>query len=892
MPAMGYLSLSNSHKAIAIALSFAFLAIPLGGKGPILTAIELYNGPNGPSYVQITDVLFNGKVELRVCGTKPKIGKSEYEELAKIIPNAGTTIEYGNDGILTLKKDAATVCVVPSNLKIEKSASLTPSDFAARVLLGGRVLANAHETAGAPPPLVRGVKLVFVAAPNLELAEYLRAERAATISVWQGYLAQYPSTAHATVAKESLAALLVEDGENSLEGYQKQTPGATRTYSGLKTAKLRADEAIANKPDNAPAAELKANIQIEQKKLVNEGRNEIHLYKQGMRTGTAGYAHLTTALALASACTEIDPGYAEGQSFQTQANKEASEFEANLSTAEALMSAKKYDESFSTISDYKSFAGEVPRLAAIVNTEYQFHFDRGQEAATGNGWEVAIVEFQNALETKATKEAATELSNAKESLNAERNAKAAEDARERSRILVEKQKLVEAYEVFNDLPEAQKALVKDDMDRLSPMFIENALDEANEIETAHDPIHGVGDEREMQRAYKYLEDAYTLSQKPELKDRRNNLGDKLSNYYLNESKRLMNKPLGTGALLGWAYLQKAREYKASNVNEVRDELTLGTEAFQMRSKLSIRVLFRDQTTRREGPGFPDQLADAIATGLEGSGLPVKVFRALDAPAFEPNFKLVGDVMEHQIGTISTSLPKESRYRVAERDIPNPDWNKANREYESTKEELETAREAVRDINLSNNKKGLKAAAAKEQAAQQKLDDARAKLDEIPKSIPEDVTRPYNYSVKTLDTSLSVKLKYRIEDLSGNLVMPAAPVEKLDEKKFESIENVRPEDVDGIKESITGPNETQMLTKLENGTRDELIKAAIESVAKLPDIVFQRAQKQIDGGDFESAAESYILYLNSTAPGATPKRQQAEQFLYDNFNIPPVSSPSL
>jgi hypothetical protein len=85
--------------------------------------------------------------------------------------------------------------------------------------------------------------------------------------------------------------------------------------------------------------------------------------------------------------------------------------------------------------------------------------------------------------------------------------------------------------------------------------------------------------------------------------------------------------MGSGVCVGWSNLEKAMPYKASNVEAVRDERTKTSATYQMRSRLSVRVEFRDQTSRRDSIGFAEQLADAIATGLENSGLPVKI----DAP---------------------------------------------------------------------------------------------------------------------------------------------------------------------------------------------------------------------------------------------------------------------
>src|ERR1700730_15460220 len=110
----------SPHVKLAILCLFVSLVVaPLRAKNASLTAIELYIGPNGPAYVHITDVLINGKFELRVCDSTPKIDKSTYGRLAKVTLSAGASIEYGTDGVLTLKRDSTSSCVVPSDLKFD-----------------------------------------------------------------------------------------------------------------------------------------------------------------------------------------------------------------------------------------------------------------------------------------------------------------------------------------------------------------------------------------------------------------------------------------------------------------------------------------------------------------------------------------------------------------------------------------------------------------------------------------------------------------------------------------------------------------------------------------------------------------------------------------------------
>jgi hypothetical protein len=310
----------------------------------------------------------------------------------------------------------------------------------------------------------------------------------------------------------------------------------------------------------------------------------------------------------------------------------------------------------------------------------------------------------------------------------------------------------------------------------------------------------------------------------------------------------------------------------------------------MRSRLSIRVVFRDQTSRRDSSGFADQLADSIATGLESSGLPVKIIRPGDNPAVDVNFQLVGDVLQHGRTIVLTSVPKDSKYRAGEQDLPNDTWNAANREYEIAVLELQGVQGSLQAIIPKGKQKKIDEANAKVAAAQKKVEEAHVKLDSIPKTLPTDIIKPYTYTEKTIELSAIVQLRFRLLDSSGNEVESTTPVTREAKKTFTILENVKPEDTEGVKAQGSVPDEIQFLTDVENSTRDTLIKAVTESAAKLPDKIFEKALKQMADGDNDGAAESFILYLNSMPVGENPNRQRGERFLLEQYNIRHVFSP--
>jgi hypothetical protein len=295
-------------------------------------------------------------------------------------------------------------------------------------------------------------------------------------------------------------------------------------------------------------------------------------------------------------------------------------------------------------------------------------------------------------------------------------------------------------------------------------------------------------------------------------------------------------------------------------------------------------VFRDQTSRRDSAGFAEQLSDAIATGLETSSLRVRVVRSNDVTDAEPNFRLVGDVLEHRPTVASTVEAKESKYRFSSRDVPNDAWNKANRDYEAANQELVSAQKALEGAQARGKKKEISEANDRVTAAEKKAQDAHKKLDSIPKTNPEDIVKPYSYTKKTIDLKAVVELAFRIVDASGNVIDVVPAFKKENHNTVIVLENVKPEDTEGVKAQGSVPDEIQYLNDVEIEAREALIKTARDKVEGLPARILEQARKKVQDGDLDGAAESYILYLNATPEGETKERGEGKKFLWDNFNI--------
>src|SRR5882757_6871015 len=89
----------HSRPKIIVYLLFllAWSAVAFGpvalAKDPPLTAIMLFDGPNGPSYIQITGVTLNAKAELRVCDVATRIDKRSYDLMSRAQIRVGISLE-------------------------------------------------------------------------------------------------------------------------------------------------------------------------------------------------------------------------------------------------------------------------------------------------------------------------------------------------------------------------------------------------------------------------------------------------------------------------------------------------------------------------------------------------------------------------------------------------------------------------------------------------------------------------------------------------------------------------------------------------------------------------------------------------------------------------------
>jgi len=842
--------------------------------------------------LQLGDVLINGKVTLRDCTPFQATGvdKAGYNKMLKITMSPGAVLERDEDGVLRYSTGAgSTACVVPDNLKFDHSGFSSLTSLADLAKLTGSFITPSSDGAATPQPLQPGVKLHFVAAPDLELAEYLRAQRANDVVGWINYLSKYSASPHAIDAKTALELQYVKAGEASLAGYLNSVTKQSPSYEDLKDAKAQADEAQALQVPMEQTTKLTSKIRRELAVLADKGHSELRAYDTALQAHTTGYTHLKNAQELAHAITAIDLGFPAGQALLADVLNASNQFDRTLRSAESSVVKKQMDTAIELVAPLRAFSSEEPRIVAVIDTVYENDLQLGNQFAEKADWKNAVILFEKAADVKDTAKVRDLLVDARKQLVNFQNKASVAKALESSKQLEEQHDSIGALDVLYELPPSQKALVADDIDRLKDAYVKSAVQAAKGLQKAHNPIRGLGDEIGVEKAYNYLLRAFELSENDSYRDMNEILGDDLSAYFVSQAKLYLDKPSGSGTELGWAYLEEALFYKPSN-QAAHDAKVAAAPAHAMHSGLSIRVQFRDQTSLRDSTGFLHQLEDAIVAGLEMPN--VKGVRYGEtANGVEPDFQLAGDVLEHQISETVTLDAKESQYRIGTHDVTGEEWNTANRAYEKALRTLQTDQSALIGAQSKGNKKDIKELNAKLDADQKVVSEAQTLADSLPKTVTSDVLRPYHYTQKTVDIKNTIRLQFRVGETYSSQMSDAVIVAKEDTRQFVLIEDVKPDDTEGVKPTGTTPNTRELQTALENSVRDELIEAVRSKVKDMPQIIYAEAKLKEQNDNFDGAAEAYLRFLSCTKEDGSTERQHAKSFLAEQFNVRPAEAPS-
>ena len=309
--------------------------------------------------------------------------------------------------------------------------------------------------------------------------------------------------------------------------------------------------------------------------------------------------------------------------------------------------------------------------------------------------------------------------------------------------------------------------------------------------------------------------------------------------------------------------------------------------YQRRARLSVGIMLRDQTSLRDSPGFANQLTDAIANGLESSGLSVEVVRGPSdaADALQPNFMLVGEILEHRVVKNTNLETPESNYRVGAHQVSNPAWLQTKSDYDAAQQQLAAAQKTLTDAMSQHKKKEIIASADDAvQQAQAQVEDLQHRLQITDQNRVEAVVEPYHYTKKEIDLSAAIELAFRVSDRSGNVIGLPVDLRKNNHKTGVVVQDVKPEDTEGITNQGVEPDQAQFLTDLEVEARNALIKAVREKASELLAKLLQDARTHVQQSDIDGAAEDYVIYLNSTPQAASAEHDEAAKFLHDRYDL--------
>ncbi len=873
-------------------VTVALVVVLVGGasitayaKDASLTAVVLFDGPQGAAYVQITETELNGKIEVRSCDGVPRLDKNIYNGLPRASLAGASSLQRGANGVLTLTANGKSVCVVPSNLRFDRSAELTPAAAAEQAMIRGTPVSSSPRDA-IIPEFKPGVKLVFIAAPDAELADFLRAQRANTVRDWDDFLMRHPSSERRGSAQDAIAGFHQMAAEIAFAQYQSSS-GKTQDIAMLQQAYSEAQTASQSSPGYKPAARLMDGIGRELDNLARPDQARLQAYRKALQDHTPGYSQLSAAKVHVERLLAVRPDYAPLLGLQSEIAVEQRKLETTVVNAQVLVAESRYDQAVNSLGPYVAFASEMPRLDAVLSAAFKYHYDNGQKLAAHQDWEKAIAEFGKATAIRPDrKDVQAAADNAAAQIEAQRNQQAANAAILESDEYARNSQVVEAYNVLADLPEKQRALATSQLAALSHDYVGAAVRRAQKIQESHVPIKNPTDQNAALEAYVLWDRASSLADDPAITVKRDFLSAKISAYYLDQAHRYLQKPSGSGAGVGWLYLKQAVRYGITNLDSLKDEMARYEPVFQRESQLSVGIVFRDQTSRRDSHGFADQLADAITSGLDSSGMPIAVMR--NSPEGEqpqpPNFTLVGQVLEHRIVKNAHLEAPESKYRSGAHETKNAAWLQIESDYEAAQKQLGSAQQTLADAQAQHKKKAIADATDSVQQAQKSVDELRHKLDTTEQSHVETVVESYHYTKKTIDLKASTEVEFQFRDRAGNFV--GEPDDVLKDKHTTTIvlQDVKAEDTEGITNQGVEPDGAQFLTDLEIDSRNALVKAVREKAAELPAAVLQAAKTLAQQGNTDGAAELYVLYLNATPQGTSPGRDEAVKFLRDQFNL--------
>lgn len=859
----------------------------LAAKDKSITGILLYEGPSGPAYLQLTDIEINEKTEVYLCPAGVAVDGGNYKKLPRAPLPTAAMLARGSDGVWVLKTGEQASCAAPQNLKLDKRASYSAKELGDQLALQATIIGKSSNGSASLPELRPGSVLYFASPTDMELAEYLRARNWATQELLRDYTLQYPTGPHIAEIRQLLAGLITSAAESELEAYTKSAASGSPAYTTLHNALLDSGQALKVVPDFVRAQKVAAQIRGILSDTVSSAREQFTAYQDALASHQPGYEHLLKSKRIIGDSRTVDPNFEPARKLSEDVLIESRALEGTLAAAQTALREKQYEDAYNAIGRYRAMAPEIPEVAAVIDAVFTFRRNRGDSYANDGKWELAITEYTKALSYKQDASVQESLKKVTEAFDQQRDRTAADNAIAESTAHRSRKKFVEAYELLTKLSPNQLRLVREELDIVKPSFIQDAVKRTDTITRLHVPIRGRADEDAVREGFRYLSEAADLSDDETIKVKLDLLSDRISDYYLTQARAMLQKPRGSGVGLGWMYLQEAQQFKP-DLNPVKDEMTKHLPDYEMRSKLSLGIHFRDQTSRRDSVGFADQLTDAVAASLETAGISslkiVASSRSRDAMSVttadqQPNFELLCDILQHRVNKNVNTERMQSHYRAGTREVRSPEWLQVKRDLDAAQDEyIHLNTEAVAGGNNT-----MKKAAPRLQELQSKIDESRKKLDSIQEFKLQILIEPYNYTRRTIELSGTVEFAFRV-GLAGEVVRESTPIKIEIPKTAVVLENVKSEDTDGVVEENTVPDEVQLLAEAESQAKAALIKGVMEKLRELPGRILEDARKRVSESDLDSAAEQYVLYLNCTDKKDSPERTEALQFLSRQYNI--------
>src|SRR5262249_35391157 len=146
--------------------------------------------------------------------------------------------------------------------------------------------------------------------------------------------------------------------------------------------------------------------------------------------------------------------------LRNEIRSEENKLDAILHNADSLLLAKSYDDALQAVDAYRGMAAEIPQIANIVETDFRFHFSRGQQLSAQGSWEPAAIEFRAAIKVRPeNQETAQALRNAEVQAANAFNRRVVEQALADSHNYVLKSDFIAAYDILANLPDQQRMLV-------------------------------------------------------------------------------------------------------------------------------------------------------------------------------------------------------------------------------------------------------------------------------------------------------------------------------------------------------------------------------------------------------------------------------------------------